>query len=488
MMETKWTMLEKVSKMLLTGGWSSALPLLSRSSSVPLLVLDEKTITDLPAIYRACAVKPVTLCVFSVFLPSRIFDNDIDSHLCGMVANLGEDNTFHFFDPNGDPELGDARRYEYVNGLFQKLKPSILACQQERLLVSTGTPLQLVGEEIRPIQTRQARLFEKHGVEYFGLCATLTTLLLYQYQLQEGQVDLYDLSDLITEDVVTSLTDFARIVWHEAPEAFANNKIRTPSSKSNADARLPHEKMQHLPVSQDSGSWSRHAGYYNNENHGFFGSEGSGWEDPRNVAESRHSANSAPAPRSGNKRQRQPLPNAYATADVPAVSSNSNNGNQKNVKKYRFDNPAETNSTVRRSSADVCDELEWLFTNTATNYTLTVRFNNAPNTVLIVNRERGGDKLKMSMHGGEDKALRTIFFMNARELPQTLELPQLTSSPLAVFARNAGLKSVTNTWGGVLWTRMEGFDQHNMSKLWKSANMQAAENKWGPVLGRRFAS
>ena len=457
-MESKWAMFEKVSSLLGRGEWTRYLfELLARSSYAPIIDIEESDFPDIREIYSDFRSKPVGICVFALIVPGRVRGSS-SHHLCGLVANLSADNTFTYFDPHGDPGLSKPGVHEFVDGIFAKIKPAVLACQEKGLLLSTGKPLQWRGMAIEPIQRKQSQLFKKHGVKYFGLCATLTTLMLYEYQKQEGRFDLDTLSMVIHENLIPSLTDFARTVWNEAPEAIQ-------AYDDPLLARLPNEKMQRLPARENSGTWSRH---------GFFYSEGSGWEDPHNVAESKNSANSSLAPRSGNKRQRQPLQNAYRTADAVAVSSNSNNGVsrdsnnnfRKNPKKWRFHDPGEENCTVQRSTVDVGSELEWLFTNTSPEYTLAVHFENAPNVKLVVVRVRGGNELKMRTQGGDD--MPAIFSMNARELARTLELPYLTGSPLALFTRKAKLKSVTNTWDQVLWTRIAGFDQHNMYELWRA--------------------
>ena len=442
-MESKWAILEKVSY-LLRRRTEYVYELLARSSHAPIIFIWEKDFPDIREIYSRFRSKPVGICVFALIVPGRVRGRPHD-HLCGLVADLDSNNTFTYFDPHGISGLSKPAVHEFVDGIFAKLKPAVLACQEEGLLVSRGKPLEWRGVNIDPIQNKQCKLFKEHGIEYFGLCATFTSLMLYEFQKQEGRFDLYDLSVVIHEYIIPSLTNFARTVRNEAPEAFQ-------AAQDSPNGRLLNEEMQRLPAWENSGTWSRQGNLY---------SEGSGWEDARNVAESRNSANSGLAPRSGNKRQRQPLPNAYRTANAVAVSSDSNNDFRKNPKKWRFHDPGEENSTVQRSTVDVGSELEWLFTNTSPEYTLAVHFENAPNVKLVVVRVRGGDELKMRMQGA-------IFSMNARELARTLELPYLTGSPLALFTRKAKLKSVTNTWDQVLWTRIAGFDQHNMYELWRA--------------------
>ena len=441
--ETKWKVVEKVSAALKSNATRPEIyKRLAVGSYAPLLNISDHNMPNLREHFSttACKSRPITLCLFAVYMPEEVYGG---AHLCGLVCDVSKNNTFQFFDPHGSAGLFNRKISDFLKHVFARLQPAITECQKEGWLASTGKPFSYSACNIAAIQNVQHRLFASKGVTYFGLCALMSTMMLYNYQQHEGRLSLKAISEYIVKDPVFHIADFCRMVWNEAyvPE---DPDMGLHGSRMNG---LVHTDRQ---MSRNGAAATAVA--------------------VKNVV---NTANSLHERIAGVKRSKQASRNAAGTENATVRTDTypgfdrhqQDDEDDLDVKRRRLlpSMHANANSTQMRSILDVSEELDWFFFNVHVYFALVVAFTNYPTARLQVCRI-GRDRMRMHVTGVQAPGLSKPYETNVEQLVTMLEFPLLVASPLAVFGRAA---TVTYTNAArqdvVLWNRAEGFNRANMS-------------------------
>ena len=162
---------------------------------------------------RATGVAPHLLVVF-VYLGGATFDREHTAHATGFVANLRGSNEVTWFDPNGNRQYAAMPGVrQRVYGLWDLLTDGMHACQEANVLCRPTPPRPFtlrIDATLHGIQWTQARAFKEHGISFHGMCAFMTTHILYQWLLASGEQQVERVQRAIDLDWVQSMSDFAR--------------------------------------------------------------------------------------------------------------------------------------------------------------------------------------------------------------------------------------------------------------------------------------